>query len=240
MMDQMNININEANIFQLPISSRTNEATVDGIPLCLSRPEEASEELSAFSQLSHAVASDLFLLQHGKTPLSESGASSSSSESTVRLDGQLFDVASLHMSVENAQEIFTIRLFSDSGAVQADIPGSKLRTWHPKLGVPMDMEADEGNNGNEDSDGQTIKVDVTVTKTNAQTRTEQSNTSTSGGGCGGGHHSHSHDRSEPTLFPCRIEKKGRYGYSVEWADGATIIYSMYSLAKAAEGSKPVR
>ena len=66
-----------------------------------------------------------------------------------------------------------------------------------------------------------------------------------GVGCGSGHyHSHSHSHApslkdftskKKGLFPCKIEKKGRYGYSVEWADGVTIIYSMFSLAKAAGG-----
>lgn len=37
------------------------------------------------------------------------------------------------------------------------------------------------------------------------------------------------------LTPAQLEAKGRYGYSVEWKDGATIIYSMLSIAKAAGG-----
>ena len=44
----------------------------------------------------------------------------------------------------------------------------------------------------------------------------------------------------PRLMPAKIEKKGRYGYAVEYADGATIIYSMLSIAKAAGGSKVKR
>ena len=38
------------------------------------------------------------------------------------------------------------------------------------------------------------------------------------------HGSSSHSSSS-TQFPCTLERKGRYGYSVEWADGATVIYS---------------
>lgn len=37
----------------------------------------------------------------------------------------------------------------------------------------------------------------------------------------------------PRLMPAKVEKKGRYGYAVEYSDGATIIYSMLSIAKAA-------
>jgi Mrp family chromosome partitioning ATPase len=45
-----------------------------------------------------------------------------------------------------------------------------------------------------------------------------------------------HKAKVPRLMPAKIEKKGRYGYAVEYADGATIIYSMLSIAKAAGGS----
>ena len=50
-------------------------------------------------------------------------------------------------------------------------------------------------------------------------------------GCSSGNH-----KFKSGLFPCRVEKKGRYGYSVEWADGTTVIYSMSSLA-ASVGAK---
>jgi hypothetical protein len=38
------------------------------------------------------------------------------------------------------------------------------------------------------------------------------------------------------LFPAKVERKGRYGYAVEYADGATIIYSMFCIARAAGGT----
>jgi len=41
--------------------------------------------------------------------------------------------------------------------------------------------------------------------------------------------------SDNQLLPAVLEAKGRYGYSVQWKDGATIIYSMLSIAKAAGG-----
>jgi Mrp family chromosome partitioning ATPase len=40
------------------------------------------------------------------------------------------------------------------------------------------------------------------------------------------------------LLPAKLDPKGRYGYSVEWADGATIIYSMLSIAKAGGATTP--
>ena len=206
MLQEADSQIQKSSIFQLPISCRTNEANDEGSPLCLSRPVEASDELSIFSKLSYTVAKYLLLLQHGR---SDESASSSLEESMVQLDGQNFDIASLHMSVCDSSETFTIRLFSDSGAAEAIIAGEKLRNWHPKLGHAMDHD-----------DGSTDEIEkkdpVVITNT---------------AGCGNHQHDHHHARSR--LFPCRIEKKGRYGYSVQWGDQATIIYSMYSIAKAA-------
>ena len=38
------------------------------------------------------------------------------------------------------------------------------------------------------------------------------------------------------LVPAKISKKEKYGYEVEWADGATIIYSLLAIAKQLEES----
>lgn len=43
-------------------------------------------------------------------------------------------------------------------------------------------------------------------------------------------------KPSPSLMPVKVERRGRYGYAVEWADGATIIYSMTCIAMAANGS----
>ena len=37
------------------------------------------------------------------------------------------------------------------------------------------------------------------------------------------------------LIPARVTRKGNYGYEVEWADGAKVIYSLLAIAKAAGG-----
>ena len=202
MLKEADSTLTDSKIFEFPISGKTNDANEEGIPLCLSRPVDAEVELNQFQNLASEIAKDLLLLQHGKS-------SETSDESAVRIGGQVFDVASLQLSVDNESKDFVARFFCDSGATEVRIPGDKLRTWHPKLGEPMEMDSDE----DDTSDGMV--------------------THTSGGGCGSHNHSHSH--SMPRLFPCTIEKKGRYGYSVTWADQATIIYSMYSLARAAGG-----
>lgn len=42
------------------------------------------------------------------------------------------------------------------------------------------------------------------------------------------------ERKDPAYTPTRVEQKGRYGFAVEWGDGATIIYSMQTIARAAK------
>jgi hypothetical protein len=36
-------------------------------------------------------------------------------------------------------------------------------------------------------------------------------------------------------IPTRVARKENYGYEVEWADGAKVIYSLLAIAKAAGG-----
>lgn len=43
--------------------------------------------------------------------------------------------------------------------------------------------------------------------------------------------------STSDIFPCQIYPKGNYGFSLRWADGASIIYSRLSIATAAGGKK---
>jgi hypothetical protein len=43
------------------------------------------------------------------------------------------------------------------------------------------------------------------------------------------------EKTSPSLSVTRVERKGRYGYAVQYADGATVIYSSKSLALAAGG-----
>lgn len=50
------------------------------------------------------------------------------------------------------------------------------------------------------------------------------------------HSSSAPSKPSPSLMPVKVERRGRYGYAVEWADGATIIYSMRCIAKAAHAT----
>jgi Mrp family chromosome partitioning ATPase len=171
-------------IFQLPISTLTNNANDAGVPLTLSRPSEASEELAMMENLAATVSRELFLAQHGQSdPSFESSLPHKVVFPNSTADDE-FDVASTHLSL-NA-EGFLARFFSDKGAMQVPILAENLRARHPKTGDIMDEIA-------------TGMV----------------------------------QKSPPKLLPAKLDPKGRYGYSVEWADGATIIYSMLSIARAA-------
>ena len=195
------LDFKSSNAFQLPISTVTNDANDQGTPLCLSRPEEASEELAVFEQLASAVAKELLLVQHGRAR-SDSGGVDDSGTVVFPGSAEKFDVATTHMAVNSSKEGFIVRLFSEAGATQLSLTAEELRSRHPKTGDKLEMESDEKLESPSDGMVQHHRVK---------------------------------DHKRPKLMPAKIEKKGRYGYAVEWADGATIIYSMLSIAKAAGG-----
>jgi hypothetical protein len=137
-----------------------------------------------------------------------------------------FDVPFTQLDIDNSHKRFTVRLFCNEGGYQKIITGKDLRSRNPKTG-----EIDDELSSSSSGEGNKVRQQ----------------------GCGGGknsrgessdasivvHHHSSHcddvPDEEDTLFPARISKKGKYGYEVEWADGAAIIYSLLAIAKAAGG-----
>ena len=176
------------NVFQMPMSTVTNDANDTGVPLTLARPSEASEELAVMEKLAAAVSREMFLAQHGKSDssLETSQAHKVTFPNSTADDD--FDVASTHLTVN--EEGFLARFFSEKGAMQIPIPAENLRVRHPKTGDILEEE------------------DKAMVQKSRK------------------------------LLPAKLDPKGRYGYSVEWADGATIIYSMLSIARAA-GAEPI-
>lgn len=224
---------NASHVFHLPISSAVNTSTDSGSPLCLGDRSRTSsngseEERSTFAKLANAISTDLFLIQHGKSPLSANGSMASGSDGSkhvlsVKMDeagDSEFDVSYTQLSVDNAHRNFTVRLFSNEGGYMKVISGNELRIRDPVIG---------------DEDASLIKAAVP--------------NSGCGGGSGGSsrssmvqHHSASTDATttsssgtDAQLFPAKITKKGNYGYQVEWADGTTTIYSLLAISKAAGG-----
>lgn len=252
-------------VIQMPISEFANGANDEGIPMTLSRSPDAQTEVDVFDNLADEVSKELLLQQYaalservavaaGNNDNNNSSSgnnrnntvgSSSSKSPKITIRGEEWEISSLRLTADTSKESFVVRLFSDSGAMEATIFGEDLRFTHPRTGLPM-----------EDATAASVIV----------------KRGGGGGGCGsssGGPsgHDHSHDHAAAAdagngivqqhqaggaastssvkprklarrLFPVTVEKRGNYGYAVEWADGATIIYTMTSIAHAAAKTEP--
>lgn len=178
----------------MPISTITNDANDNGSPLCVARPEDASDELQVFEQLAFLVSKELLLSRYKV----------SENLGLINIEGVEFEVEGISCSIEKGRASFVVRFFSDSAAKQVRIPSTQLRGRDPKNGefLSNHLKAVE-------SEGLSQKESiVTVHKAN--------------------------EKKDPTYTPTSIEQKGRYGFAVEWGDGATIIYSMRTVARAAK------
>lgn len=217
-------------IFQLPISEETNSSNDVGVPITLSRPPEAQITLNSFDDIADDVAESL-LLQHynqfNNQP-NEKDDTVTSNHPTITIRGEQWNVSSLQLTADMVTEKFIVRLYSDTGAIELNILGEDLRMTHPKSGVQMEdlsassdiMQPKSSGCGSQDEQHHDHKDNMVQ------------------------HHKHKNElpnldrpkRRGRRLFPVVIEKRGYYGYAVEWADGATIIYSMSSIAQAAAKS----
>jgi hypothetical protein len=220
-------------VFRLPISPEVHNSNETGAPLCCDDGGlESSMDTTAtaddddgvvgiFSKLAEAISTDLLLLQHGMTP-STSVVGGGTTTSTVTIDeagNSIYDVPFTRLSVDNTHKKFTVRLFSDGGGYQKVISGLDLRNRDPKSGEEVEgsLEAPAI---------QAAGCGGSQTALSSQVRrvVVESSTATA---------------KKEGLFPARVTRKGNYGYEVEWADGAKIIYSLLAIAKAA-GGKPLK
>ena len=197
------VGLKSSNIFQLPISEYTNSSNDDGSPLCLTRPNDAQAELSVFSNLAKALSTELLLLQQ-----QQNNANIPSNSMRVTLNNedmnqqQTYDVSSMQLSLNKSNE-------SNKDLIL------RLFSEHGATQVFISGE----------------QIRLRDPKT-GDDLIEPSTTTTSS--CGESNqsvkiHRHQHNK-EPKFVPIKVEKKGRYGYEVEFADGATIIYSTLSIA----------
>lgn len=187
-------------LVQIPISVKTNDANDGGSPLTISRPKEAAKELAAFRDLAAIVSRELLQLQFGSSTEGQEMV-------TFEADRIEFDVATatLLLAKTKGRENFTVRLVSDSQAVQLSVPPAQLRSRDPKTGDTMPDSpylAEEASS---------LHLDQVEKVTRAP------------------------GKRSPSIIPTKVERRGRYGFAVEWADGSTIIYSMRSIARAAGG-----
>ena len=129
----------------------------------------------------------------------------------INIDGVDFEVEGIGCSIDKGKDTFIVRLFSDSGAKQVRIPPTQLRGRDPKNGEFLSNHVNSGDQSQHTKPGDDM---VTVYKA-TQTKKDQT-------------------KKDPSFIPTSIEQKGRYGFAVEWGDGATIIYSMQTIARAAK------
>lgn len=194
-------------IVQLPISVALNDANDDGIPLTMSRPNDAAKELDAYELLTDIVSKELLRVQYG------SGFTDGVSEFVTfsTHPEKIFDAANVTLSLDRARgnETLTVRIFSDSDALQWHILPSQLRSRDPKTG---DTILDSPFLIEDEPSELSSHSDPVVTRTQASKK-----------------------KRSPGAIPTKVERRGRYGFAVEWGDGATIIYSMRSIARAAGG-----
>lgn len=123
--------------------------------------------------------------------------------------GEVFDLSTVTLSLDKSRgEAFIVRLFSDTGAVQKRVSPAKLRSRDPKTGETLSDSPFLSEA--EEKENPVANPMVSVHKVKA--------------------------KQSPSLLPTKVDRKGRYGFSVEWADGATIIYSSASVARAAGGT----
>ncbi|KAL7569079.1 hypothetical protein ACA910_016919 [Epithemia clementina (nom. ined.)] len=122
---------------------------------------------------------------------------------------EAFAVASIQLSLDktNSPPHIVLRLFSASGATQQRIHPAGLRSRDPRTGDVI--EDSPFRHKIEESNREEVQVHK------------------SGNGSTG--------KTSPSLTPISAVRKGRYGFAVQWADGATIIYSKICLARAAGG-----
>lgn len=221
-------------VFRLPISPEVHNSNETGAPLCCDDGGIASSmgttttgddddgAAGIFSKLAEAISTDLLLLQHGMTPSTSAVGGGFTTTSTVTIDeasNSIFDVPFTRLSVDNTHKKFTVRLFSDGGGYQKVISGLDLRNRDPKSGEEVEgsLEAPAtqaaGCGGSQTALSSQVRVVVVESRTAAA--------------------------KKEGLFPARVTRKGNYGYEVEWADGAKIIYSLLAIAKAA-GGKPIK
>lgn len=200
-------------VYKLPISEEINEANDKSMPLTLMPPKENKTDITnVYSQLSKHVQSELYQQMYGLN-----------NEASLKfeIDGETFSSLILSTTTKKEEDAFCVRLFSDTNAIEMFISAQELRLTHPKTGEIL-VDFDD------------VNKHTPLTKS-ADSMVEHHRHD---------HHHHHHESNKSSnkekeiinhrrLFPVQLERHGNYGYSINWADGATIIYSLDSIVKAA-------
>jgi hypothetical protein len=130
-------------------------------------------------------------------------------ETLVRFEGETasFSLESITLKLQaGGNDSLTVRCVGNEGATQQTFKPARLRSRDPATG-----ELIPNSPFLEEASTTTVQID----------------------------HSSSGRvpyKPSPSLKPVKVERRGRYGYAVEWADGATVIYSLQCIARAADGA----
>lgn len=138
--DSSYLEINPADVCQLPISQMANDANDDGVPLSISRPEGASNELEAFGKLSKVVARELFRMPYraGDTEVMV----------TFEDGSEKFELTSIQLSLDKGK--LMVRAFSEGGALMKTVDSDDLRKRDPKTGSFLVAEDDSADTSPKD------------------------------------------------------------------------------------------
>jgi Mrp family chromosome partitioning ATPase len=142
------------NVCQLPISGTANAAIDTRVPICISRPAEAKQELETFEKLAKIVSRELFQLPYREP----------SSEGMVILEDEHFDLSTIHLSDDGGSLL--IRFFSENGALQKRVPYENLRSLDPMSGDVIDETSSAAENEKGQIDEEK-KIIVSIHKSNS-------------------------------------------------------------------------
>jgi len=212
----------DAPVYSLPLSAALNECNEDGTPLMLKRPaNKVTSEIETFEELGERVSSELLCLQYGKDK-EEYTVTFASEDETFDLSTLVLQFQKSMGKDDNSSSSLTARFVSYSKAIKRKFLPASLRTVDPKTGdvlkdSPFLEYVETAPDGASDNKG---GIDPVITRTGAGGEA-RATTST--------------NKRPPSILPVTVERRGRYGFAVEWGDGATIIYSMKAIARAAGG-----
>jgi hypothetical protein len=189
-----------------------NDGNENGEPIMMMKKashqqaSSSSLEQDAFRRLADHVSQFMLLTQYGH-PDNE--------KTLVRFKGETttFPLESILLKLQQGSESnnLTVRLVSSEGATQQSFKPVRLRNRDPATGelIPDSPFLEQ------EEEEKSLEIHITHSS---------------------GRKPPSPNKPSPSLKPVKVERRGRYGYAVEWADGATIIYSFQCIAIAANAS----
>ena len=119
--------IDESTVFKFPVSTYISESNDEGIPIALSRPNNATNEVGMYDKLAQSIRRSLFTSMYDEN---------NRDSIIVRTPEESFkiDIDSMMMNISSTSEEIVIRLYSENSATQLKVNGHMLRKRDPKTG----------------------------------------------------------------------------------------------------------